>query len=107
MPMRDAKKEIITALNQLAHVKVIDDEAMVAISGIVANEINEWQSEIASQLNKQIIDWEEVHGQDDTLFTLGLRRARDLVLGASVLETLPILEKDDTVIPPEEEREDG
>ena len=104
--IRDLQKEIITALNQLAHVGVISDEAMVAISGIVAHEVNNWKTEIAGELNQQVKNWEESQGEaDSTLFTLGLRRARDLVLGATLMSKLPVLETEST--PLMEEGEDG
>lgn len=104
--IRDSKKEIITALNQLAHVGVISDEAMVAISAIVANELTAWKSEIAAELNRQVKNWEESQGEaDSTLFTLGLRRARDLVLGAELMDSLPVLETEET--PLMDEGEDG
>ena len=104
--IRNVTKEIVTALNQLAHVGVINDEAMVAISGIVANELNGWKDEVAEELNRQMKNWEETQGEaDSTLFTLGLRRARDLVLGASALANLPVLETENT--PSVEEGEDG
>jgi len=52
--IRDIKKEVITALNQLAHVSVIDDEAMVALAGIFSNEVDAWRAEIVSEINRQI-----------------------------------------------------
>lgn len=104
--IRDVNKEIITALNQLVHVSVISDEAMVAISGIVVSEIKGWKGEVAEELNRQMKNWEESQGEaDSTLFTLGLRRARDLVTGESALGNLPVLETETT--PLVEEGEDG
>jgi len=103
--IRDVNKEITIALNQLSHVNVISDEAMVAIAGIVTSEIRAWKSEVVAEMNKQIESWEETQGfEDDTLFTLGFRRARDLVIGKDSLDELPILEKPDTMI---DEGEDG
>jgi len=103
--IRDAKKEIISALNQLTHVGVITDEAMVAIAGIVSNEMNAWKSDIAEELDTQVKNWEESQGfEDDTLYTLGLRRAKDLVVGKDFTTQLPVLETPETLL---DDGEDG
>lgn len=98
MSVRDPKKEIVVALNQLVHVGALDPETVVAISKIVTGEIDAWKDTIASELQQKIVDWEETmedSGQNN-FYSLGLRRAIDVVTGKSAYDSLPILEKPDT-----------
>lgn len=98
MSVRDPKKEIVLALNQLVHVGALDPETVVAISKIVTGEIDAWKDTIASELQQKIVDWEETmedSGQNN-FYSLGLRRAIDVVTGKSAYDSLPILEKPDT-----------
>lgn len=98
MSARDPKKEIVASLNQLVHVGAIDPEAVVAVSKIVSEEIDAWRESVASELQQKIIDWEatmEESGQNN-FYSLGLRRAIDVVTGQSAYDSLPILEKPDT-----------
>jgi hypothetical protein len=98
MSAKDPKKEIIASLNQLVHVGVIDPEAVVVVSKIVTAEFDTWRDQIISDLNQKIIDWESVmvNGENENFYSLGLRRAIDLIAGQSAFDTLPILEKPDT-----------
>jgi hypothetical protein len=102
MSARDPKKEIVVALNQLVHVGALDPETVVAVAKIVSTEIDSWRDSIASELQQKIIDWEStmVNGENESFYSLGLRRAIDVVTGESAYDKLPILEKPDT---PDEE----
>jgi hypothetical protein len=98
MSAKDPKKEILIALNQLVHVGSLDPETVIVISKIVSSEIDDWRDRIVSELNQKIIDWEEAmaEAEQDNFYSLGLRRAIDVVTGKSAYDSLPILEKPDT-----------
>jgi hypothetical protein len=98
MSARDPKKEIVVALNQLVHVGALDPETVVAVSKIVTGEIDAWRESIASELQQKIIDWEATMAESgqNNFYSLGLRRAIDVVTGQVAYDSLPILEKPDT-----------
>ena len=98
MSARDPKKEIGTALNQLVHVGALDPETLVAVVKIVSAEIDSWRESVTSELQQKIIDWEStmVNGENENFYSLGLRRAIDVISGESAYSKLPILEKPDT-----------
>lgn len=98
MSARDPKKEIEVALNQLVHVGALDPETVVTIVKIVSTEIDSWRESVSAELQQKIIDWEStmVNGENESFYSLGLRRAIDVITGQSAYERLPILEKPDT-----------
>jgi hypothetical protein len=98
MATKDPKKEIVASLNQLVHVGALDPEMVLAISKIVSAEFDSWRDEIVSEITQKIIDWESVmvNGENENFYSLGLRRAVDLISGHSAFENLPVLEKPDT-----------
>jgi hypothetical protein len=98
MSARDPKKEIAASLNQLVHVGALDPETLVAVVKIVSTEIDSWREGVTSELQQKIIDWEStmVNGENESFYSLGLRRAIDVISGESAYDRLPILEKPDT-----------
>ena len=49
---------------------------------LVSTAVHDWYSDIVQQLVSMIKEWEEKMGDDDkTLYTLGVRRALDIVRG--------------------------
>ena len=98
MSARDPKKEIGVALNQLVHVGALDPETLVTVVKIVSSEIDSWRESVTSELQQKIIDWEStiVNGENENFYSLGLRRAIDVISGESAYDRLPILEKPDT-----------
>lgn len=54
------------------------------LEDIVVVTLNDWQRSTCTQLRKMIDDWEGVDPDDKTLYTLGLRRAIDIVNGTYV-----------------------
>ena len=98
MSARDPKKEIGAALNQLVHVGALDPETLVTVVKIVSTEIDSWRESVSAELQQKIIDWEStmVNGENENFYSLGLRRAIDVVTGESAYSKLPILEKPDT-----------
>lgn len=52
-----------------------------SIGKLVEHHVRTWQTEISDELGRMYKDWESRVDEDDTLYTLGLRRAQDVVLG--------------------------
>lgn len=98
MSAKDPKKEIVSALNQLVHVGALDPETVVVVSKIVSGEIDAWRESISSELQQKIIDWEATMNESGqtNFYSLGMRRAIDVIVGESAYDSLPILEKPDT-----------
>lgn len=42
---------------------------------------DKWQEYLSSELSKMMVDWEREVPNDDSLYTLGLRRAIDVING--------------------------
>lgn len=52
------------------------------VERLIETAVHDWLSDIDQQLVKMVKDWEEKMGEDDkTLYTLGVRRALDIVRG--------------------------
>ena len=52
------------------------------IEKLIDSAVNDWYSDIDQQITDLIKDWESRLGEDDkTLYTLGVRRALDIVRG--------------------------
>jgi hypothetical protein len=94
----DPKRKINIALTQLIHTGTVDPETVVAVNMIVATEIDAWTESVTAEINQKITDWEATMGsqEDKSLYSLGLRRAIDVILGESAYSQLPILEKPST-----------
>jgi|AntAceMinimDraft_11_1070367.scaffolds.fasta_scaffold46764_2 hypothetical protein len=94
---KNFKKEVTSALGQLAHVNIIDNKAFETISKIVATEFDDWANEKVTNLRAMVADWELVMGDSDgSMYSLGLRRAIDEILGEEAISKLPILETPET-----------
>lgn len=64
------------------------DPYMPLIKQIVETQIGTYFSKIVSELDKQIQLWEtEMEGNDVGLYSLGLRQAKDLLLGQNPFTT--------------------
>ena len=107
--MADVTGNIRVILGQLAHVGVINEEAIEAITQIVEKEFTTWRETIAEELRNRISNWEALELTDSidiaagSLYTLGLRQAVDLVTGTKPLEEPPVLETDAEVELPDED----
>jgi hypothetical protein len=52
------------------------------IEKLIDSAVNDWYSDIDQQISNLVRDWEEKMGDEDkTLYTLGIRRAQDIVRG--------------------------
>lgn len=102
-------------MNNLAHVGVIQQEAVQGICQIIQGEINTLRADIVNKLVEKIDEWEDKEidaEKGGALYSLALRRAVDIVMAgnslASVEEAelaeagiLPVPE--DTNEPPDED----
>jgi hypothetical protein len=52
-----------------------------SIAALVEYHLKLWQVEVSGKLEQLYKDWEARVDEDDTLYTLGLRRAQDVVQG--------------------------
>lgn len=52
-----------------------------SIAGLIEYHLKQWQLDVASRLEDLYKDWESRIEDDKTLYTLGLRRAKDVVMG--------------------------
>jgi hypothetical protein len=72
-------------------------ETLTKVVRILDSEITLVNEAIVSQLKEMVSEWEASMGTDDgTLYSLGVRRAIDVISGQSAFEQLPVLEKPDT-----------
>jgi hypothetical protein len=70
----------------------LTDEQTAAVEDVFSQTVEEFVGEVRSM----IAHWESVVEDDQSLYTLGLRRSIDMVQGTVAHEQLPILETEDT-----------
>lgn len=101
--MNQPMESVNSKLRQLVLERVINPESMLQVTQTVEEELTEWKKSITSQLNLMIAEWEESMGEtDQTFYSLGLRRAIDIISGQTAYSQLPILETAE-YLPSEEE----
>ena len=84
---------INSKLRQLVSERAITPESMLKVSQSVQEGISEWTESVTAQITSMITDWESSMGEDDkTFYSLGLRRAMDIISGSTAYSQLPILE---------------
>lgn len=92
--MKDLLRERLMAL---ASTKEVTPEQFQKIFLIVSETVEEWKLEKIAELENMVREWESSMGADDkTFYSLGIRRAIDVVRGESAFQQLPVLEKPDT-----------
>lgn len=92
--MKDLLRERLMAL---ASTKEVTPEQFQKIFLVVSETVEEWKLEKIAELENMVREWESSMGADDkTFYSLGIRRAIDVVQGESALQQLPVLEKPDT-----------
>ena len=91
------KEQIGEDLRALVFMQEITPDTLMKVSRIVDTRVEEWRSGIVEQLREMVREWEETMGDEDqTFYTLGIRRAIDLLNGRPATSELPVLEKPDT-----------
>lgn len=103
--MSQLTNNIIEQLRQLAQRGEMTPEALLKVSEVIETSVDSWIVSKVSTLEDMIKEWEEVMDSgDNSLYSLGLRRAVDIVREQTAYSQLPILEKPDT---PYEEQKDA
>lgn len=75
----------------------LSPEQMLEVSGIVYAQTESWKEDVVHEINKLITNWEETMGDSDqSFYSLGLRRAIDIITGQDAYSELPILETPNT-----------
>lgn len=75
----------------------LSPEAMLDVSGIVYAQTESWKEDVVHEIQKLITNWEETMGESDkSFYSLGLRRAIDVITGVDSYSQLPILETPET-----------
>lgn len=79
------KDELIQSISEKLDKSVFGgfiDPYIPLVKQIIEKQVGEYFSKIVSELDKQIQLWEvEMEGKDVGLYSLGLRQAKDLLLG--------------------------
>jgi len=95
--MKALKNQIRSDLSYLVSVGEINPDQMIKVFERVEKAINSWSEQATDELKQLAKDWENTMGDlNESFYSLGVRRAIDVVTGESELNRLPILETDDT-----------
>lgn len=95
--MKELRNNIRSSLNILTRSGVISPEQMVQILGAIETDISSWTQETSGKLRQMVVEWESAMGDtDESFYSLGIRRAEDIILGLTVEQRLPVLETEDT-----------
>jgi hypothetical protein len=101
--MTQPMESINSKLRQLTLERTITPESMLKVSQTVQEGISEWTESVTAQITSMISEWEASMGENDkTFYSLGLRRAIDIISGNTAYSQLPILETKE-YLPSEEE----
>lgn len=91
--MTQPKNNVIIALKGLTSRGGLDPETLIQVLSVLDPVIEEWRSDVIITLERMVKEWEENMGEDDNSFyTLGIRRAIDVISGENAHSKLPILE---------------
>jgi len=95
--MDQLRTNVRTSLNNLTRRGVITPEQMIEVLGAVDVEISSWGDSVSGKLKQLAIDWESAMGDaDESFYSLGVRRAEDVVLGITIGQRYPVLETENT-----------
>jgi len=88
---------MVEQLHQYVQRGEITPEALIKISQVVEANTQNWVEAKIQKLEEMVQEWEATMVDDDkTLYSLGLRRAVDVIREQTAYSQLPILEKPDT-----------
>lgn len=95
--MSEPLNTILSHMRELASGGTISSEGFPKLVKIITDDIELWKNSKLEQLEQMVQDWEASMGEDDkTFYSLGIRRAMDVISEEPSLAQLPILEKPDT-----------
>lgn len=88
---------IIEQLHQNVQRGELTPEALMKIAQVVEANTNNWVESKIQKLEEMVQEWEETMVENDkSLYSLGLRRAVDVIREETAYSQLPVLEKPDT-----------
>lgn len=97
--MNKLTEQTTNELRQLVQDGAITPETFVLITNLVEANFDNWIESKIEQLKTMVTDWEANMGEDDkSFYSLGIRRAVDVISDMTAYSQLPILEKKDTPI---------
>lgn len=95
--MSEPMDRINPAIRMLVGQARLTPEAMIEVCGVVHAEVESWKEDVVYEIQKLIDNWEATMGEsDNSFYSLGLRRAIDIITGQDAYSQLPILETEDT-----------
>jgi hypothetical protein len=95
--MSQLTNSIVEQLRQLAQRGEMTPEALMKVHEVIQTCVDSWIETKVNTLEDMIKEWELVMDSgDNSLYSLGLRRAVDVVREQTAYSQLPILEKPDT-----------
>lgn len=95
--MKELRENIKSSLNVLTRSGVITPEQMIQVLGAVETDISAWSENTSGKLRQMVVDWESTMGDtDESFYSLGIRRAEDVVLGITLSDRYPVLETENT-----------
>lgn len=95
--MKELKESIKSSLNILTRSGVLSPEQMIQVISAIDTDISTWGENTAGKLRQMVVEWESAMGDtDESFYSLGIRRAEDIILGTTVEQRLPVLETEDT-----------
>jgi hypothetical protein len=75
----------------------LNEQVMLELDVALKQIIDNWMESKTDKLQEMIKTWEDSIGSEDgSLYSLGLRRAVDIITDTDVFAQLPVLEKPDT-----------
>jgi hypothetical protein len=88
---------VVEQLHQIVQRGEMTPEALMKVSEVLQSNTTNWVESKVEKLDGMIQEWETtMQDADKTLYTLGLRRAVDVIREETAYSQLPILEKPDT-----------
>ena len=98
--MSEPLDSILSDIRQLANTGQVTPEGFPKLVKAVTEVVDEWKQSKLDKLQQMVDEWEATMGEDDKAFyTLGLRRAMDVISDEPALDQLPILETPETPNP--------
>lgn len=98
--MKKLEDKIKSELNILTKSGLLTPEQLLVVMKVFETAVREWNEEVAGTLKQMAMDWELTMGDtDESFYSLGLRRAQDVITGEPAFNQLPVLETDDTPTP--------
>lgn len=94
--MNSLTSDILEQLHQLVQRGEMTPEALMKVSQVIETNVESWVETKTLKMEEMIREWETTMVDDKSLYSLGLRRAVDVVKEQTALSQLPILEKPDT-----------